>query len=163
MTKACVTILTNEHFTDHGFHTVEQRIKRGIGDAIFGEANHFVVDLQQRESLDSSESKAVFEDRMKYVGALLNKEAALAYAILSCQIPPKWLWILKIMLSSDASAKRCRRWIGKRANSTSGGKPLWPKPLRKVMAVDPQRGTAEAEGRDQWERAGALGTPRRHI
>ena len=84
---ACVTILTNEHFTDHGFHTVDQRIDRTVREAINGEVRHYVMDCQRHESLGTGKLSAIYKDRMEYVGELLNNNLSLAYAILSDGIP----------------------------------------------------------------------------
>ena len=84
---ACVTILTNAHFTDHGFHTVDQRIDWAVRNAIGGEVRRYVIDYQQQRSLDSEEFQEICKRRKRYVVELFNKEVDLAHAILSDETP----------------------------------------------------------------------------
>ena len=125
--RACVTIQVKEHFTDHGFSTVEQEIDSTLHAAISSEARQYVIGYQQHRSLNSEEFQEVCKRRKRYVVELFNKEADLAYAILSDETPSQvdtdaedFAVVRRICQAlSAADKKNSRQYVRKRLGNRS--------------------------------------------
>ena len=80
--RACVTILENELFNRNDSHTVDERIKWALNQAVFREA-HACADYHREQNSDSTDFQEVFNRCKKYVDDLINQNSHLAYKVLS--------------------------------------------------------------------------------
>ncbi len=81
--SACAAILQNEHYTDHGFFTVDRRVNQELHHAVFEVVQDQLGELQSRRGFEGGEFKAEFDRQWNHISDSIRKYPDLVYSTLS--------------------------------------------------------------------------------